>query len=254
VTTIRSLCKERVINRRVSLAVTATSNNNDMGNLTRENSLSINNNSVETKSLKEESLRQVKQLSDKLLNFVKIQLQGDNIVLTLPSDVEKRRSSQVSTDIASSAQGSKELSQLFRGVRMLPMVTFKTVSVAPALAGNSGTGVDKTSPATGMRRLSNKELISAATKPAMQVCEVKSQLPVMIRIVSVEDTQMYSAVSLVANIIDVSGEFTHTAPISVRLPSLGLVDREAAEQFALNVVDKFSIECKLGLLTLKISE
>ncbi len=56
------------------------------------NSLSINNNSVETKSLKEESLRQVKHLSDKLLNFVKIQLQGDNIVFTLLSDVEKRSS------------------------------------------------------------------------------------------------------------------------------------------------------------------
>lgn len=233
VTTIRSLCKERVINRRVSLAVGS-------------NAPKTSIDATDSQAIREESLKLLKQLADKLLNFVKLQLQGDNIVISLPIDTEKRRTTQL-TDSSSNSSNS-ELNHLFKGVRVMPTIIYKSVTVQPLVPPPATPSASGTA-----RRVSSQ--LAMFGKPTHQIEEIKSTMPVLLHIVSVEDTNVYAGgVSLVANAINVDASVALSSTLSVKLPSIGIVDREAAEQYAMNLVDKMYIEQRNGVYTLKVSE
>jgi len=67
----------------------------------------------------------------------------------------------------------------------------------------------------------------------------KSLIPMMLRVVEVDT--MINPDRAPLSVYATSVDMTIKASLSLRLPSIGLVDREAAEQFAANLIDKLHV-------------
>jgi uncharacterized protein YlaN (UPF0358 family) len=238
--------------------------------------------SAAASALHEEAKNQLKQLADKLLNFVKIQMVGDNMVIHLPLDNEKRRASQLGfTDEFSNAQNLVP-SVLYHGVRWIDWhcshAVVKPVAPAPRnsvmrgsisvpnrgsgehrmssgaiqpLAG-SMTSMVPTSHNSSMHSMAgalSPHASGAAAAPLQQVhYEVVSRkkVPVLVSITPGESGPMQVATSLFCKIISADASIRLSCALPVKMPSIGVVDREAARQFAGNVVDKMFVEEVIG--------
>lgn len=60
--------------------------------------------------------------------------------------------------------------------------------------------------------------------------------------------------SLIAEVTSADSKISATTSLPVKLPSLGLMDKESAESFILNLVDNIFIESENGLITIKVKE
>jgi Ca2+-binding EF-hand superfamily protein len=70
----------------------------------------------------------------------------------------------------------------------------------------------------------------------------EEMIPLFIEILAVEDTRYYNSCNLIGNFISPSGSFTICESLPMKLPTIGIVDKEAAEQFASNLIDKLYFE------------
>ena len=229
VESIRTLKRETMIHRRVSLAATSMA-------LQGKSTLS-----QETKKLQEESIRQMKDLAEKLLNFVKLLSQGESIMITLPLDGSQRRSSQMVAETHIKLQ-NQEITSLFRGALFLPRIIHRLV---PQRSGSPPRQLQ--SPAVSARKNSTR---TAST----QVETIQNKIGVFLQLDAMEDTQMFSGCNLYVNVVSHDGSICLFEQLPVKLPSLGLVDREAAQQYATNLVDKmfFEQEINAALPSLKM--
>jgi hypothetical protein len=194
-------------------------------------------------------------------------------------DNEKRRASQLGfTDEFSAAQNLVP-SVLYHGVRWIEWhcshAVVKPVTPAPRnsvlrgsvsvpgrsehrmssgaiqpLAG-SMTSMTASSHNSSMHSLAVLSLHAGgtATAPQHQVhYEVVStkRVPVLVSITPGESGPMQVATSLFCNIISADASIRLSCPLPVKMPSIGVVDREAARQFAGNVVDKMYVEEVIG--------
>lgn len=219
VESIRTLKRETMIHRRVSLAATSLA---FQGKST----------SQETKKLQEESIKQMKDVAEKLLNFVKLLSQGDSIMISLPLDGTQRRSSQMVAETHIKLQ-NQEITSLFRGALFLPIITHRLVgppSVSPPRQLQS--------PAVSARNNSSRA--------SAQIETIQSRIAVFLQLDAMEDTQMFSGCSMFVNVVSHDGSITLFEQLPVKLPSLGLVDREAAQQYATNLVEKMYFEINVG--------
>jgi hypothetical protein len=67
-------------------------------------------------------------------------------------------------------------------------------------------------------------------------------IPVFVQVLAIEDTRYYAGSSLVANFITPDGVFNTCETLSMKLPTIGLVDHDAAKQFASNLVERMYFE------------
>jgi hypothetical protein len=67
-------------------------------------------------------------------------------------------------------------------------------------------------------------------------------IPVFVQVLAIEDTRYYAGSSLVANFITPDGVFNTCETLSMKLPTIGLVDHDAARQFASNLVERMFFE------------
>lgn len=254
-------CRERIIHRRMSLHV--SSSMSDLNNNRPMSSAAI--------ALHEEAKNQLKQLADKLLNFVKIQMVGDNMIIHLPIDNEKRRASQMGFgDDMNSNQSLNQPSMLYQGVRWIEWTTSRAV-VVPAprqsvlrnsiSAARNSTLANATTTSSGSNAAAASSVstptaahaaashAAAALTPTTQTrktvnyeCVSSKKIPVFVSIMTAETGAMQVATSLVCRVISSDGTVRLQCPLPVKMPSIGVVDREAARQFAGNVVDKMYVD------------
>jgi Ca2+-binding EF-hand superfamily protein len=222
VESIRTLNRETMINRRVSLAATSMALKNRSGNSVC---------SQETKKLQEESLRQLTDLADKLLNYVKLQSQAERLTIALPMDGSARRSSQLTAETHMKMQ-NQEIITLFRGALFVPVTVRRSAaSLSPALTTQH---VPFGSPPLVGRKHSEISIPAVETHTRRQA--------IFIQLDAIEDTQMFSGCSLYLHAVSVNAKIHINEQLVVRLSSLGIVDREAAQQFAANFVEKIVFE------------
>lgn len=222
VESIRTLKRETMIHRRVSLAATSMA-------------LQGKSLSSETKRLQEESIRQMKDVAEKLLNFVKLLSQGESIMISLPLDGTQRRSSQMVAETHIKMQ-NQEITSLFRGALFLPRIIHRSV---PVRSGSPPRQLQ--SPAVSARRNSTNTRTNSS-----QIETIQTKLGVFLQLDAMEDTQMFSGCNLYVNVISHDGNLCLFEQLPVKLPSLGLVDREAAQQYATNLVEKMFFEQEVG--------
>lgn len=315
---IVTLCRERMINRRVSLFVTANSNEAMLGSSPA---------SIATKSSQEESLRQLKQLAEKLLNFVKIAMSGngEELILQLPSDKMQRKASQLLIEEAYNTV-HQEIVQLFRGARFMKTETQSLVALPPSKAllprrqsagrdvllnptvnaaavANNANGISSSlasnsmsspsmaaiasaagfsinvagsnsgrptsgrppstqvlvaekgvSPAVGggttpthaatpshhLQQQAQAQAVAAQQQQAARLVEsATGRMAVMLQVMAVEDHRLFSgSAQLVAQVLSLDASLLLSEALPLRLPSIGAVDREAAEQFVANIVEQ----------------
>jgi len=293
---IVTLCRERMINRRVSLYVTANSNAN----------MAVGS---AAKAALEESLRQLKQLAEKLLNFVKIAMSGngEELIIQLPTDKMQRKASQLLIEEAYSAV-HQEVVQLYRGALFMKTETQSLIALPPVktllprrqsagrdmltgsnsgtpsaaagasnntsmvsmnmsmsganpLLGSAGLSVNTSAgrPVSAQQQeggMSNPERattpnqssssysmqptpVPIASQPARLVESKFGRMAVMLQVMAVEDHRLFSgSAQLVAQVLSLDASLLLSEPLPLRLPSIGAVDREAAEQFVANIVEQ----------------
>jgi hypothetical protein len=233
---IRSLCRERTINRRVSLIVTA--NMPDMNSIV----------SSETKKIQEDSMNELKQLAEKLLNFVKINMQGENMIISLPSDVLQRRSSTMVEENYNTAHHNITL--LYKGGKLLPMHTIiTTVGVAPAPSTPPHQREKDSSKENASNMLAGRKHTSRdftplvnTNKPIVHIETVESQEAVFLQVLLVEDTRLFSGSSMIVNVTFLDGRMIRVDNLPIKMFSAGLVDKEAGQQFVSNLAETFYLE------------
>jgi hypothetical protein len=257
-------CRERIIHRRMSLHV--TSSQRGMEDAGRPMSAAAI-------ALHEEAKNQLKQLADKLLNFVKIQMVADSMVIHLPIDTEKRRASQLGgfTDEFSSTQNMVP-NVMYQGVRWIEwsvlQAVVRPVSRQSVMRSSISVPMRNTEhrmssgsiqPIAGSLPVMPQSLQSphhgsgaaslAALTPAHQAQQQveyktvrKNKVPVLISITPGETGPVQVGTALMCKIITANGSIRLQCPLPVKMPSIGIVDREAARQFAGNVADKMYVE------------
>jgi hypothetical protein len=286
-------CRERIIHRRLSLHVTSS--------VSDFNAAAHRGMTSAARALHDEARNQLKQLADKLLNFVKIQMVGDNrLVIHLPIDNEKRRTAQL-TGFDEHNHHQQQPSVMYQGVRYINWNVLQTVfvqqtmvppspmvrqssrsmlrnsisivraSTQAAAAATGGAGG-----ALGEHRLSSAGLpgttsaAAAATAAAMGSSggsaaaagvetkyEKKSsrKMPFFVSIVAAENASVHPITTLYCKLINATGSCRLQSVLPLKMPSIGLVDREAAHEFACNVVDKMYVDQIIGGATeLKMKE
>ena len=252
-------CRERIIHRRMSLHASAKLT--DMSNTRPMSAAAV--------ALHEEAKNQLKQLADKLLNFVKIQMVGDDMVIHLPIDNEKRRTSQMGFgDDSHSSQNQNQPSVLYQGVRLIEWQVSQAVVVPVARQSmlrnsisvargsehrqsTSGSIVPVSGSTNSLTPSSAHAAAShaaAAISPHAQPAHTinyevikRKKIPVFVSIMAAESGAMQVATSLICKIISADATVRLQCPLPVKMPSIGVVDREAARQFAGNVVDKMYV-------------
>ena len=63
-----------------------------------------------------------------------------------------------------------------------------------------------------------------------------------------------TGMTLLAEITSADSKVAALTPLPVKLPSLGLMDKESAESFIFNLVENIYIESESGAVTIKVKE
>jgi hypothetical protein len=148
---------------------------------------------------------------------------------------------------------------LYRGGKFIPLHTLHTVSLLESTNAvwgvNAMSGVHQPHPTGGRKNASQDFTALNTPKPVAQIETVKSKVAVLLQILMVEDKKLYSGSKLVSTLTFLDGSIITVDDIPVEMSSAGLVDEEAAQQFAANLVDMLYLEKMKGeeKLTLKIS-
>lgn len=329
---IRSLQREHIIHRRVSLIATSMSmppsNGASSPGSLGDGAASVKDNSETTsiakQKLQEESLKTLKSLAERLLNFVKIITTGDGgIALQLPIDSNhpsglRRTSSQILSkdELLMNADDlhHTQITTLYRCAAWINYVTIKTTLVNPvaekggrkytttsgtttpshlvsapssanllatsgissmssnnlaqltrssSMMPSSSSGARQNSPNRGSVLFGSGtnllDLVAPIGSPGPQkTTEVikEKKIAMFIQILTIEDTRYYSGSSLIANFVSADSSFSACESLSVKLPTIGLVDQEAAQQFAANLIERmyFEIDEKEKKPTLKLKD
>jgi hypothetical protein len=94
------------------------------------------------------------------------------------------------------------------------------------------------------RKNSDASIHSTAGVKTKKIEPIESMEPVFLKIWAKEDIY---GVNLSASVVNVTGKIDLKVNLNVRLPSIALVDREAAEQFALNLTNQLYLEFNDGI-------
>ncbi|KAJ1414634.1 hypothetical protein B484DRAFT_401699, partial [Ochromonadaceae sp. CCMP2298] len=269
VSMIVTLCRERVINRRMSLHVTSTTTKAGGATTAHERQQA-------------EARAQLKTLADKLVNHLRIQMKGDMMVIHLPVDNEKRRTSQLTGEDGLYARADAGQNLLYAGVRLISWTTkdaifHKPVSIKHASTGRMSQGgmsqggrhgsnpsilIMKESEYGSMMSMGSKAHgvgghgssasvvtpLGSPTSSGQQLLHVpytftESDSRSLLVLVSVtSEAVLGGETQLRASVVSADGLTCLRTVLPVKLPSICMVDREAARQFAGAVADLLHVE------------
>jgi hypothetical protein len=219
-----------------------------------------------------------KDLSEKLIEYVKIKQQNDIVHVYLPGDNTQRRSVLMRTRLMSPGSGrpaardaagnvldeedggftfSNAETQILRAARVLPskyaipdMFSANNTPVPTKYKGVGSQKMPAKSPIRGASpagRLNSNQVTNTGGAGGANNNKGKPEMPkfpVLIRVVAVNNAT--SAVThekdIVAKVYSLDEKYIETVPIPVRMPSLANCDAGAAETFAQNIVDKMYME------------
>lgn len=284
---ITTLCRERYINRRMALHVVSSvqqheSNIDGTGQGTSSGSSSLDNKSAfAMRVLKKEYKHQLQGAAEKLLAFTKLTIQsGDVLCITLPIDSSdsragrRKRSSVITSSCLDQTllddnvlSFSERVVQWTRLRAHQPQSKPNTPSMTKVVsrASTSKTGgqnltrssVSKLSAADNVPIVLEYEKVETLSKSATLTISIH------------EDLQTLSETQLICRCVvrssDDAGDGVEegagsvvediVTALNVKLPSLALVDRDAAVEFASNLMGKIYVEEIIGKsIELKITE
>jgi hypothetical protein len=205
-----------------------------------------------------------KDLSEKLIEYVKIKQQNEIVHVYLPGDNTQRRSVLMRTRLLSPGSGKPTArdaagnvvdeddgafslgaaeTQILKACRVLPtkyVVPDMFSAPSPTVTKFKGGLSQKMqqAPRSSPARVSSPSAADKRAKVEMP------KFPVLIRIVAVNNANTFISheKDIVAKIFSLDEKFVETVPIPVRMPSLANCDSGAAETFAQNLVDKMYFE------------
>ena len=276
---ITTLCRERYINRRMALHVVSSVQQHGTSIDGTEQGTSSGSSSLDNKSaftmrvLTKEYKHKLQGVAEKLLAFTKLTIQsGDMLCITLPSDSSdsragRRKRSSVATSSCldqtllddNVLSFSERVVQWTRLRALLPQT--KPISRTPT----SKTGVQN------LTRSSVSKLSAVDNAPiALEYEKVETLSKSATLTISIhEDLQTLSETQLICRCVtrssDDAGDGVEegagtvvediVTALNVKLPSLALVDRDAAVEFASNLMGKIYVEEIIGKsIELKITE
>lgn len=220
---IRQLCREKFINRRMNILASV---NDDHDN-------------EKSKKFGEESMASLVNIAKRFLTVVKVSVQGENVVLTLPTDDTKhvvasayrRDDDYVGEEDEEVHEVGKEAHALFKGELAIPFLTMEKRIKTPKSK-------------KGKKEEASKEEIEWTVK--------KETVGVKMKIIAIEDVVMFSSVILIADIVSLDGNMSVSNPLNVRLPSVVLMDRDSAELFIENLIPTIYVEINGESITVKV--
>eukprot|EP01032_Pedospumella_encystans_P014927 gene14927-17121_t len=180
-------------------------------------------------------------------------MQGDNMVIHLPIDNEKRRTSQLGYGDEFSSQQNRDVSVLYHGVRWLewqvtqvmhvPVVRHQSAARNSINQARMSSTNITTLGGSGNALTPTHAMLQQAAAPQPQYELVrKKKVPVLISVTSGDRGSMQGSSALMCTIMSADGKLRMQCQLPVKIPSLVIVDREAARQFAGNIADKMYVE------------
>eukprot|EP01041_Mallomonas_annulata_P004128 gene4128-8205_t len=202
--TVYEVCRERMIGRRMALLKVVTD---------------------------PDDRSQLERLAQKLVDFIRLKHYGGKIIISFPTDELKERESRRSTAVIMLQPRTHNAYHDGNG---------RQISPNGGIAGDAF----RSSNADGTMRAPDQcELIRLCRLiPAVYKDGHKNEIAVMIRIIEVDTITYPEKTPLLIYVCSIDMKIKASIPLPIRMPSIGLVDREAAEQFALNLVDKIYIK------------
>eukprot|EP01038_Epipyxis_sp_PR26KG_P005066 gene5066-7070_t len=288
ISSIQALCRERMIHRRVTLLVTTRPNtrqmtaNSDMSEAKRLQNESM----LHLKQIAEKLFTYVRLARGEAEDTILIQL-------TIEDDkknglqLEDVSSSVQGHSITQLYRGAKILPMETIIFRTNPShlnnnnnrISNFDMSKQNSMAVINSNGTIAAGNSNVMSRIGSRATMSNVvhhnnTAPSFDV--IKSEFPVLFRVVAMEELISMSPhknnnvhnnhdnnnttaapannITLAIHLNDISGKYFTRTNLAVRLPTIALVDVEAAEQFAKNLIEKMYIEDRLDIKTLKFVE
>lgn len=273
---ITTLCRERYINRRMALHVVSSVQQHGPSIDGTEQGTSSGSSSLDNKSaftmrvLTKEYKHKLQGVAEKLLAFTKLTIQsGDVLCITLPSDSSdsragrrKRSSVATSSCLDQTLLDDNVLSFSERVVQWTRLRALLPQTKPISRTSTSKTGVQN------LTRSSVSKLSAVDNAPiAIEYEKVETLSKSATLTISIhEDLQTLSETQLICRCVarssdDAVEEGAGTmvedivTALNVKLPSLALVDRDAAVEFASNLMGKIYVEEIIGKsIELKITE
>lgn len=273
---ITTLCRERYINRRMALHVVSSVQQHGPSIDGTEQGTSSGSSSLDNKSaftmrvLTKEYKHKLQGVAEKLLAFTKLTIQsGDVLCITLPSDSSdsragrrKRSSVTTSSCLDQTLLDDNVLSFSERVVQWTRLRALLPQTKPISRTSTSKTGVQNLtrSSVSKLSAVDNAPIVIEYEK--VETLSKSATLTISIH----EDLQTLSETQLICRCIarssdDAVEEGAGTmvedivTALNVKLPSLALVDRDAAVEFASNLMGKIYVEEIIGKsIELKITE
>jgi len=278
---IHTLCSERTIQRRVSLAVFSVSAIARSRPPTAGDYHSSNrHNTGRAKSILDDSSKRIKEIADKILSILKIAVVSGEVVAQLPLDnIEKRSGTRAlgsgDSDVVNGARNEplcKRMKLLRHEIVQVVVKKSKggtTTTLRTSTTGStttaSGVGGAKTAPnAANVDRAPSMANMPSLTPSPQSFTPASNSLAEEVTIVQVpslvsiyaEDDLTGLGTTLVAHIVTVGSENNWIAslPLPMKLPSIAMVDLSAAAEFATNLFDRIYLETRNDVVSLKLEE
>jgi len=263
---ITTLCRERHINRRMALHIVSSHapSNSDS---TPTCSSPDNKSAFALRVLKKEYKHLLQATAEKLLTFTKLTVQsGDVLCITLPSDSGDHARKRTSVKASSLDSTLLDDNVLAFSEMVVQWCRLRVHLPSKPNTPNIAKVVSRVSTSkNGGPNLSRSSVskLSAADAPIVVEFEKVETLskPATLTISIHEDLQTLAETQLVCRCVVRSSDTEEgvteeiVTALNVKLPSLALVDRDAAVEFASNLMSKIYVEEVIGKSTeLKINE
>jgi hypothetical protein len=277
---ITTLCRERFINRRMALHVLSSVQHGpsidgtEQGTSSEQGSSSLGNKSAFTmRVLTKEYKHKLQGAAEKLLAFTKLTIQsGDVLCITLPIDSSdsragRRKRSSVTTSSCldqtllddNVLSFSERVVQWTRLRALMPQS--KPISRTPTTKAGvqnlTRSSVSKLSAADNVPIVLEYEKVETLSKSATLTISIHEDLQTLSETQLICRCVVKSSDDAGNGVVEGAGSVVEdvVTALNVKLPSLALVDRDAAVEFASNLMGKIYVEEIIGKsIELKITE
>lgn len=181
----------------------------------------------------------MQDLAERLLSAVKINITNDQVSLLWhheETNVLKSGRTDMTDNMSDKDTNEDGSKVLFRGAKILKLLTLTQQEA------------QKEKPTTP----TNKRRPTTISQPIIE--EAWSDVPVQLKISVAGDTILFSGIQLIANVSAVDSSISITQELPVRLPSIGLMDHQSAEDYIENLAGQLYLKSCNDVTTIEITE
>lgn len=196
-------------------------------------------------------------LADQLMSVINIKALNKKIVVVLPTDASNRRSSMLVASLRNTGNAplqDKNVAEISKSIAVLPMLSSAFVASQGANVASASfyhqvktqyANIPKMGVLLRLLAVDNTSMMSSSLGEDEEL-ETESRQRNRFESQKVENlttsVNEKEGKEIIANIISIDATFAQSISLPIRLPAIAQVDKELADEFSKNLVDKLFIE------------